>query len=111
MVLKTRRKLRSKTARAMLTWSHFAFRQKLKTTAEKFSAQVVEVTEEYTSKTCSFCGWIDEGLAGREKFQCKWCGSKVNRDINGSRGIFLKTMPATAFEFALPNKFNEIPIL
>lgn len=110
MVLKTRRKLRSKTARAMLTWSHFEFRQKLKSVAEKFSAEVVEVTEEYTSKTCSFCGHIDEKLGGKEMFSCKCCGSKVNRDLNASRGIFLKTMPATAFEFTIHSKFNEIPI-
>ncbi|CAG8723819.1 1168_t:CDS:2, partial [Dentiscutata heterogama] len=53
MVLKNKRKIRSKTARMMLTWSHYRFRMFLHHKAREFvSCKVIECTEEYTSKTC-----------------------------------------------------------
>ena len=45
-------KLKHKTSRAMLGWAHYRFKMKLKSKAEEYSCQVVDCTEEYTSKTC-----------------------------------------------------------
>jgi hypothetical protein len=50
MVAKVKRKIRSKTARAMLTWAHYRFKLTLRHQAEITGATVVDVTEEYTSK-------------------------------------------------------------
>lgn len=47
MVVKKKRKLNSKTARNMLTWSHYKFKQTLKFHALKRSCVVHDVTEEY----------------------------------------------------------------
>ena len=47
-------KLRSKTARSMLTFAHYRFQQFLKAKAEEYSCEVEIVSEAYTSKTCSF---------------------------------------------------------
>lgn len=66
MVLKGRRKIRSKTARAMLTWAHYRFRQRLIAKArEYYGCQVMIVDEAYTSKTCGRCGHLNNQLGGR----------------------------------------------
>ena len=83
-------KLRSKTARAMLTWAHYRFKQFLKFKAQEYSCEFVEVNEAYTSKTCSFCG-TKQNIGSKSIFKCK-CGIEVNRDYNGARGIFLKNV-------------------
>lgn len=86
-------KLRSKTARAMLTWSHYRFKQKLKAKAEEYSAQVIEVCEAYTSKTCSYCGKI-QNMGSKKRMKCQ-CGVDVDRDQNGARGIMLRALSAS----------------
>lgn len=84
-------KLRSKVARSMLTWAHYRFKQFLKCKAEEYSCAVLEVSEAYTSKTCSGCGKINR-IGGSAILECS-CGLTIDRDINGARGIFLKNLP------------------
>jgi putative transposase len=86
-------KLRSKTARSMLSWAHYRFKSFLKAKAEEYSAKVVDVDEAYTSKTCSYCGRI-RNIGSRTVFRCE-CGIVVDRDYNGGRGIYLRSLAAT----------------
>lgn len=90
MTSKTDRRLRTKTVRSMLGLAHYKFRQRLKEVAERRGVRVVECTEEYTSKTCSRCGWIHPNLGGRKVFVCGECGLKIDRDLQGAFNIFLK---------------------
>lgn len=92
MVYRAKRKINSKTARNLLTWSHYRFKQTLLFQAEKRGSQVIETTEEYTSKTCSKCGHVHSSLGGAKVFKCPKCGHKIGRDVNGSINIFLKTI-------------------
>ncbi|KYC42827.1 hypothetical protein WA1_11920 [Scytonema hofmannii PCC 7110] len=92
MVVKKKRKLTSKTARNMLTWSHYRFKQTLKFHALKRNCVVHDVTEEYTSKTCSKCGHIHEKLGGNKKFVCPNCNHEIPRDWNGAINIFIKSI-------------------
>ncbi|OQX24300.1 MAG: hypothetical protein BWK80_21475 [Desulfobacteraceae bacterium IS3] len=78
-------KLRSKTARAMLTWAHFRFAEFLKHKASEFGTLVVRVCEAYTSKTCSACGKI-HNIGSKKVMNCTACGTVIDRDINGARG-------------------------
>jgi putative transposase len=87
---RSRRKLKSKTARAMLNWSHYSFKQRLNNKAAEYGTQIIECTEEYTSKTCGMCGSIHEKLGGNKTFVCPSCKWIVDRDLNGARNIFLK---------------------
>ncbi len=86
------RKINSKTVRQMLNWSHYRFKQVLKFQAFKRGATVLDVTEEFTSKTCTKCGHVHVKLGSSRKFQCPKCGHKLNRDWNGALGIFLKAL-------------------
>ncbi len=97
MVQKAKRKIRSKTARAMLSWAHYRFKLFLKQAALCRGCTVVDVTEEYTSKTCTRCGHAHKKLGGAKKFKCPKCGHKLPRDFNGAFGIMLKALSDTTF--------------
>ena len=90
MLKKGRRKISSKTARAMATWSHYKFRERLLFKSQEYWCRVVICTEEYTSKTCGRCGWVFKKLGGAKMFSCQECGLKIERDINGARNILIK---------------------
>lgn len=93
-------KLRSKTARMMATLAHYSFKQFLKTKAEEYGCEVIEVNEAYTSKTCSYCGTINK-IGSKNILKCSNCEVEVDRDLNGSRGIFLRELAAS------PKMFEE----
>jgi len=97
MVQKAKRKIRSKTARAMLSWAHYRFKLFLKQAAVRRGCTVVDVTEEYTSKTCTRCGHIHAKLGGAKKFKCPKCGHTLPRDFNGAFGIMLKALKDTSY--------------
>jgi len=91
MVNKGKRKIGSKTARAILTWSHYTFKQRLLNKAIEFPwVKVFIVTEEFTSKTCGACGKLNDKLGSKKDFNCSSCDFKADRDINGARNILLK---------------------
>ncbi|NET66091.1 MAG: transposase [Moorea sp. SIO1G6] len=56
MSRKGKRKIRSKTVRNLLTFSHFRFKEFLKHKASETGKTVVDVCEAYTSKTVSWTG-------------------------------------------------------
>ena len=90
MVIKKQRKIRSKAARAMLTFSFYKFSQRLKQKAFECGKTVIDVCEAYTSKTNNFTGVIDAKLGGKKRIPVG--GSWVDRDINGALGILLKAL-------------------
>jgi len=53
---------------------------------------ITSISEVYTSKTCSHCGYIKRNLDGNKVFRCDRCGLQINRDLNGAWGIFLRTL-------------------
>ena len=48
-----------------------------------------EIDEWYTSKMCSKCGNIKDDLKGNKVYDCLKCKTKMDRDINGSRNIYM----------------------
>lgn len=86
-------KLASSTARNLLTFSHYRFKNSLKARGQQTLCEVVEVSEAYTSKTCSYCGKIHK-IGSKKVMNCD-CGAKVDRDLNGARGIFLRALAVT----------------
>ncbi|CAG8493148.1 105_t:CDS:1 [Scutellospora calospora] len=91
MILRNKRKIRSKTARMMLTWSHFRLRMFLEHKAREFSiCKIIACTEEYTSKTCGYCEFVKNDLGGSKTFRCDSCEVEMDRDVNGARNILLK---------------------
>ncbi len=66
MAGKTKRKLRKKSVRAMLTWSHYQFRQRLLMMAKKYGVEVIDTCEAYTSKTVNWTGEINHKLGAQK---------------------------------------------
>jgi len=89
-------KLWSKVARSMLNFAHYGFKTFLKSKAEEYSCRVIDADESYTSKTCSYCGKI-QNIGSKKVMRCP-CGAIVCRDGNASRGIFLRALTATSSE-------------
>lgn len=87
-----KRKLSKKTSRNTMTWSHYLFRCRLIHQARKYGSNIYIVNESYTSKTCSSCGHINDKLGSSKVFNCPKCKVKIDRDINGARGIYIRQM-------------------
>ena len=96
MTRRADRKIRSKTARMMLSLCHYEFKQRLKWKAWQRGALVLEVNEAYTSKTRSWDGGVDEKPGGRTAVRDE-NGFGMDRDVNGARGIFLLALGDSPF--------------
>ena len=89
------RKIRKKSVRHMLTLSHFKFQQRLIDKARQLGKQVVLVSESYTSKTCSWTGDVIAKLGGRKVITAP-DGTRMDRDLNGARGILVRFLTKCA---------------
>lgn len=67
----------------------YQFKQRLLYKASINQKLVVLINEAYTTKTCSFCGKINEPKSS-EIYKCSGCNKKVGRDENASKNILLK---------------------
>jgi transposase len=72
--------------------SHYRFKKYLNAKAEEYKVRVYETREDYTSQACTKCGTLSKDYNGKRVKKCKGCGYKIDRDINGSRNILLKTL-------------------
>ena len=85
------RKLRKRSVRQMLTLSHYKFKAFLKQKAREYGVRVIDVCEAYTSKTVSWTGELITNLGGSKVIKSSE-GHRMDRDLNGARGIFIKTV-------------------
>jgi putative transposase len=85
------RKFGNETARKMLTWGHYRFREMLKAKAKTYSGCTLIICEEfYTSKTCGRCGFIHHGLGKKKTFDCPRCRYHADRDVSAARNILIR---------------------
>lgn len=102
MMSKKLRKLTSKSVRAMATWSHYRFKQRLLFKRQEHPwCKVVVCDEAYTSMTCGQCGNLHRQLGRNKVFNCPNCKVELDRDINGARNILLKNESHFGFGVAL----------
>ena len=100
MIRRGQRRLRRKSVRAMVTWSHYRFRQRLVDKVREYPGRrVILVDEAYTSKTCGMCGALHATLAGQKRFKCPACRSvDCDRDVHAARNILLRYLSDVPFE-------------
>ncbi|CAG8809574.1 4759_t:CDS:2, partial [Cetraspora pellucida] len=68
MSCRQKRKINSKTVRKMMSWAYARFRNRLISKMKEFGKIVItSVSEAYTSKTCSRCGYIKNNLGGNRQ--------------------------------------------
>jgi len=80
----------SKLARALYTWGHRLFRQRLAYAAARYPGRYVyECCEPGTSKTCTNCGaWNKDLRLGDKVYNCSSCGLHIDRQLAGARNNF-----------------------
>jgi len=105
MSKKTSRKIAKKSVRNMLTFAHYRFRQFLKHKAFELGKIVIDVIEAYTSKTRSWNGAIDNRLGGKKYIKDE--NVKLDRDLNGARGIFLRALVDSPLLIKTQHAFAE----
>lgn len=71
--------------------SFYKFRQRLQYKSLAKGCIYATIDESYTSKMCSWCGNCKENLFGAKVYECQVCNSIMDRDVNGCRGIYLKS--------------------
>ena len=85
------KRLNRKSKAKMASYRHCAFLDRLNNkTREYKTVKVVEVEEDFTSKTCSHCGNLHQTLSNKDVYDCSNCKIKIGRDINASKNIMLK---------------------
>lgn len=86
--------LKRELNREIMLLRHYQFRERLKYKARTISNMViVSTTEEYTTKTCGNCGVLNHVVKlGDDVFNCGSCQVSMDRDYNGARNIFIKTV-------------------
>ncbi len=82
-------KISKMTKRLMAMFSFHTFKERLLFKCKMHNKKFMLVTEEYTSKTCTNCGALNDTY-GKEYLQCQHCNIKMDRDVNGSRNILIK---------------------
>jgi transposase len=88
----TRRSRLNKRVKFVLQMlSHYKFRKHLENKSNEYGCKMIIVSEEYTSKTCTNCGNIGNKYRNRIRV-CEKCNYELNRDITGSRNIYIKNI-------------------
>jgi len=74
MVRTLSRKISGETARAMLTWAHYRFRQRLLFEIQEYPwCKVIICSKAYTSITYGHCGKLNRELGKNKIFECASC--------------------------------------
>jgi transposase len=77
--------------RDLLQLKHYLFQQRLKAKCELRNCTLDICTEEYTSKTCGFCGCLNN-VGSKDVYSCNQCHLIIDRDVNGARNIAIKRL-------------------
>ena len=89
-VVSRNRRLNRVSKRELQCLQHYTFKQRLISSMYLQTATEVHiVSEEYTSKTCTQCGTLND-IGSSEIYRCQACSLVIDRDINGARNILLK---------------------
>jgi putative transposase len=67
----------------------YEFRRQLTYKAAWYDCQALVASRwEPSSKTCSWCGWVDEDLTLADStFRCEQCGQSFDRDLNAALNL------------------------
>lgn len=95
MVLRSGRKIQSKSVRQMLTWSQYQFKIFLRSKAFEYEKTVINCCEAYRSKTGSRTGELIDNLGGKKVIKSEIDGRQMDRYPKGVRGFFLLALVDT----------------
>jgi transposase len=85
-------KLNKITKRVAMLMKLFVFKERLKFKCSLKDCQYKHINEQYTTKTCSYCGNMNEHIGGKRVYNCENCGKIIGRDLNGAKNIFTRAI-------------------
>lgn len=84
--------LNHKVKRLLQTQSHYRFRMKLECVCKTNNSNLIVQEEQYTTKTCGCCGFINENIGANKVFTCEKCNIVADRDFHAARNILIKCL-------------------
>ena len=78
-----------KLNRNLMNLRLYKFKQRLLFKANEKGKKVFVINESYTTKTCSFCGTMNNPGCSKV-YSCSNCKIKMGRDVNASKNILMK---------------------
>ena len=84
------RKINKETSNNLIMLSHYKFKQLLDHKMKLRKGELIECTEEYTTKTCGNCGILNHSIGSKKIFICPSCNIRIDRDMNAARNILIK---------------------
>ena len=85
-----KKNLNKTTNRILDIYSHYKFQTKMTYQGEKYGCNVCIVEEDYTTKTCGNCGYMNNFVGNSNIFWCSHCKIDLERDYQAARNILLK---------------------
>ena len=83
------KKLHRNAKRDMMNFAFYKFKQRLQHKCDMLKhCNLNIVNEAYTSQTCGYCGNLNK--TSNEVIHCDNCDKIFDRDVNGSRNIYIK---------------------
>jgi transposase len=67
----------------------YKFKTRLLFKTKELNKLTFVVSEAFTTKTCSFCGEINDPKSSKE-YYCKYCDKTIGRDVNASKNILMR---------------------
>jgi len=77
---------------ACLRTKYYTFNQRLEYKSKLKGVKLEVIDEAYTSKTCSNCCYYNSELGGSNIYNCYLCEISIDRDLNGARNIYFKSI-------------------
>lgn len=93
-MVSTSRSLSKKTRRGLLGLRHYAFKQRMRTMIDS-DFRVHEISEAYTTQTCTRCGCIHNPGTSRT-YKCGECDLVIGRDEAAARNVLVKHLAGSS---------------
>jgi putative transposase len=77
---------------ACLRTKYYSFNTRLEYKCKQKGVTLKVIDESYTSKICSNCCYNNNDLGGSKTYNCYLCNMNIDRDLNGARNIYFKSI-------------------
>jgi len=79
--------LGAKANQKISQWTHGMFVKNLKYKAAEYGISMDQIPEDYSTRTCSYCGCVKSNAPQGRGYTCFGCGAVIHRDVNGASNI------------------------
>jgi len=75
------------TNQKLSQWARGQFERYVHYKIRRFGGSTGHTPEDFSTRTCSACGYVHSSAPRGRRFRCSGCGATVNRDANGGANI------------------------